>query len=77
MTQEPTASHALAIADHDIKGHAQQDHDDNEVLNLGWNEPKEHIPTPLVGGIHNEDLWILVRRFNKVSVLEIILASSS
>lgn len=63
--QEPTASHALALADHDVKGQAQQDHDE-EVVDLGWNEPKEQIAAPLVGGLDNEELWVLIRRFNKV-----------
>ncbi|KAM7212950.1 Protein of unknown function (DUF3292) domain containing protein [Rhypophila decipiens] len=64
MGGAPSLSHALATDDHDEKGHAQQDHE-KEVLNLGWNEPKEEIAAPLVGGIDNEDLWLLVRRFNK------------
>nr|POE78622.1 hypothetical protein CFP56_62873 [Quercus suber] len=62
--QEPTASHALAMADHDEKGHAQLDHD-LEVKDLGWNEQNNKIPNPLVGGLHNDELWILIRRFNK------------
>lgn len=62
-----TASHALAtnIAEHEEKGAAQQSHDE-EVKDLGWNEPEEKIPSPLVGGMDNEELWMLVRRFNKV-----------
>lgn len=65
LREEPTASHALAMADHDVKGVAQQSHG-AEVQDLGWNEPKEQIPAPLVGGLENEELWILIRRFNKV-----------
>ncbi|KAI8624146.1 hypothetical protein F5Y19DRAFT_480915 [Xylariaceae sp. FL1651] len=64
LTEEPTLSHALAMGDHDEKGHVQHARDD-EVVDLGWNEMKENIPTPLVGGIGNEDLWLLIRRFNK------------
>ena len=37
-------------------------------MDLGWNEPKEAVAKPLVGGLSNEDLWLLVRRFNKVRV---------
>lgn len=59
-----TASHALATSDHDDKGEAQQDHD-LEVKNLGWHAPQEEI-APLVGGMDNEYLWMLTRRFNKV-----------
>ena len=66
----PTESHALAheaanAAHPDEKGAAQVDHQ-QEVVNLGWNEPKEHVENPLVYGLTNEDLWLLVRRFNKV-----------
>jgi hypothetical protein len=65
ITDEPTESHALAVADHDEKGAAQAEHE-AEVVNLGWNEPPQQIANPLVGGLANEDLWVLVRRFNKV-----------
>lgn len=68
MTAEPTESHALAreaATRPEIKGAAQVDHG-QEVVNLGWNEPEQAVPKPLVGGLPNEDLWMLVRRFNKV-----------
>jgi hypothetical protein len=64
----PTASHALATADHDEKGIAQlhgQHNTEAEVKDLGWNERPEKIPAPLMGGLPNEELWMLVRRFNK------------
>jgi hypothetical protein len=50
-----------------VKGAAQMAHGE-EVVDLGWNEPKELVAKPLVGGLGNEDLWLLVRRFNKVRV---------
>lgn len=62
----PTESHALANADHDLKGATQIDHHEPGVKDLGWTEPPENIPKPLVGGLPNEHLWMLVRRFNKV-----------
>jgi hypothetical protein len=68
LTEEPTASHALAQASPEFKGSAQIAHD-ADVKDLGWNEPPSNIPAPLVGGIDNEELWVLVRRFNKVSQL--------
>ncbi|KAI9704357.1 MAG: hypothetical protein M1836_007220 [Candelina mexicana] len=61
----PTESHALAAADHGVKGAAQQDHGAAEVKDLGWQEHVSKVPTPLVGGLPNEELWVLVRRFNK------------
>ena len=66
LPQEPTISHGLAMADHDEKGVAQEAHD-HEVMDLGWHESNQRIPDPLVGGLANDDLWILIRRFNKVS----------
>jgi hypothetical protein len=72
LLQAPTESHALALeaataAPLEEKGAAQIAHGE-EVVDLGWNEPKELVAKPLVGGLGNEDLWLLVRRFNKVRV---------
>lgn len=64
--EAPTISHVLANQDHDEKGAAQFDHGQTEVKDLGWNEHVSDVPTPLVGGLPNEELWTLVRRFNKV-----------
>ena len=65
LGEQPTDSHALAVENHEKKGAAQLPHD-QEVVDLGWNEPGDRIASPLVGGLSNEDLWVLVRRFNKV-----------
>ncbi|KAF4988987.1 hypothetical protein FGRMN_9423 [Fusarium graminum] len=64
--EAPTVSHALAEESKDFeeKGAAQIDHGDVEVKNLGWNEEARHVP-PLVGGLKNEDVWTLLRRFDK------------
>ena len=62
----PTDSHALATQEHEQKGAAQQNHEEPEVKDLGWNKDPEHIPAPLVVGLPNEELWVLVRRFNHV-----------
>lgn len=70
LTDAPTESHALAMdaakAVHPAEAGAAQVQHQEEVVDLGWNEPKEHVAKPLVGGLSNEDLWLLVRRFNKV-----------
>lgn len=70
--ETPTLSHALATtAAHapsevmEEAGAAQGDHEE-EVVDLGWNEPASQIANPLIGSMKNEDLWLLVRRFNKV-----------
>ncbi|KAL9057170.1 MAG: hypothetical protein Q9162_002498 [Coniocarpon cinnabarinum] len=59
-----TASHALATAAQNEKGVAQEAYE-HDVKDLGWNEPQDNVPSPLVGGMDNEHLWMLVRRFNK------------
>ncbi|KAK3052055.1 hypothetical protein LTS18_012319, partial [Coniosporium uncinatum] len=48
----------------EVQGAAHQDHE-GEVKDLGWHKPEEQIPSPLVGRLPNEDLWLLLRRFNK------------
>ncbi|PBP28867.1 hypothetical protein BUE80_DR000130 [Diplocarpon rosae] len=63
--EHPTESHELANADHEEKGAAQIVLEHSEVTDLGWNDNPSDIPTPLVGGLPNEELWTLVRRFNK------------
>jgi len=37
---------------------------DPELEDLGWSEDPR-VPVPLIRGLNNEQLWILVRRFNK------------
>lgn len=61
----PSDSHALASADHEHIGAVQRNHEDGEVRDMGWQEHSKDMPTPLVGGLPNEELWTLVRRFNK------------
>jgi hypothetical protein len=65
LEEAPTESHALATAGHEEKGAAQEDHSAHEVKDLGWHAHPNDTPT-LVGGLPNEELWILIRRFNKV-----------
>jgi hypothetical protein len=73
LLDAPSESHALALEGakgvHPSEAGAAQIPHSEEVVDLGWNEPKEHVVAPLVGGLSNEDLWLLVRRFNKVRLL--------
>jgi hypothetical protein len=64
LTEGPSLSHALAITENTEKGLAQKYHDD-EVLDLGWNQKKHEVSQPLVGAMDNEELSLLIRRFNK------------
>lgn len=68
LAEDPSLSHALATGDHEVKGLAQtgQQPEGAEVLDLGWNQRKPEIAEPLVGGLDNEELWLLLRRFDKV-----------
>jgi len=67
-TNAPSASHALATADHEEKGAVQLE-GNNHYCNLNGaisnGDVNEAIPDPLVGGVSNEDLWTLMRRFDK------------
>ncbi|UNI15981.1 hypothetical protein JDV02_002462 [Purpureocillium takamizusanense] len=67
--EAPTASHALAdesLNDESVaQGASQVQHDDIEVRNLGWNDEAQRVPRPVVGGLTNEQLWTLIRRFDK------------
>lgn len=39
---------------------------DPEVKDFGWNAPPSKITVPLMHGLSNDDIYALVRRFNKV-----------
>lgn len=62
LTEEPTASHALAMADHDEKGEAQEEHED-EVKDLVSCDSRVHSfllvrrhPMSFMGSISYEDM---------------------
>lgn len=61
--QPPSDSHALATASHDVQGAVQRNSTDGEVRDMGFQTSP--VPKELVGGLNNEELWTLVRRFNK------------
>ena len=61
----PSDSHALANAHHEEKGAVQKNHAEGEVRDMGWRDHPADVPRPLVGGLPNDELWTLVRRFNK------------
>ncbi|KAJ5266980.1 hypothetical protein N7478_009788 [Penicillium angulare] len=65
IPEGPTDSHILSQVEQDEKGLSQQAGDDAEVTDLGWTQPSEHFDEALIAGLSNEDLWMLIRRFNK------------
>lgn len=64
----PTESHVLAQVEQDEKGLTQQAGDIAGVTDIGWTTPVDHIEESLVAGISNEDLWMLLRRFDQASL---------
>lgn len=69
----PTMSHELANVDHEEKGVAQQNYGQTEAKDLGWTSKASEVPSPLVHGLSNEELWTLIRRFNKARATRSIL----
>ena len=65
LAQKSSESHALATENHDLQGAAQEAGKEARVTNLGWQANAKDVAT-LVGGLPNEKLWTLIRRFNKV-----------
>lgn len=62
-SEPPSDSHALATADHELVGAVQKNQAIGEVRDMGFKTSP--VPKELVGGLENEELWTLVRRFNK------------
>ena len=71
LGQETSDSHKLATQHHELRGAAQEAGKEDQITNLGWQANAVGVDT-LVGGLRNEELWTLVRRFNKVSDLCIL-----
>jgi hypothetical protein len=64
LSNPATESHALATTIREEKGAVERNATTGEVKDLGWFEDPHRVPK-LVGGIENEELWMLLRRFNK------------
>ncbi|CAI7664546.1 unnamed protein product [Penicillium glandicola] len=65
ISEGPTESHVLSQVEQDEKGLSQKAGDTAEITDLGWGESPDAIEEPLVAGLSNEDLWMLIRRFDK------------
>jgi hypothetical protein len=63
----PTDSHILSQVnpDEEAKALAQKAGEDNQLSDLGWGR-SDVIEERIVQGLSNEDLFLLIRRFNKV-----------
>lgn len=49
---------------------------DNSIVSIGW-DPAEraegNVPENIVDGLENEDLWLSLRRFNKVRLITVCI----
>lgn len=70
LAQQTTTSHQLATGDHDygeLRGKAIEAGKDPNTTDLGWRANGNGVET-LVSGLPNEDLWTLIRRFNRACI---------
>jgi hypothetical protein len=61
----PTDSHVLSQVEQEDKGLIQRAGETTDITDVGWNNLADHTE-PLIAGLSNEDLWMLIRRFDKV-----------
>ncbi|KAJ9480925.1 hypothetical protein VN97_g12592 [Penicillium thymicola] len=73
IPEGPTESHVLSQVEQDEKGLSQKAGDTTELTNIGWGGSPDATEEPLVAGLSNEDLWMLIRRFDKVYALSWLL----
>ncbi|KIW93899.1 uncharacterized protein Z519_05214 [Cladophialophora bantiana CBS 173.52] len=69
LAQNTTTSHQLATGatgDHEVQGAVQRAGKEDRTTNLGWQANAVGVDN-LVGGLPNDELWTLIRRFNKAS----------
>lgn len=64
--QGPTNSHAISQAVSDEEGLVQKAGASQEVSDIGWEHGPGEIGEQIVPGLANDDLWMLLRRFDKV-----------
>ncbi|PLB53206.1 hypothetical protein P170DRAFT_404134 [Aspergillus steynii IBT 23096] len=61
----PTDSHFLSQVEQDEKGLAQKAGATQDVSDVGWGQSRDEFEERIVSSLSNEDLWMLIRRFNK------------
>ncbi|OOQ82934.1 hypothetical protein PEBR_36955 [Penicillium brasilianum] len=64
IPEGPTDSHVLAQVEQEDKGLIQKAGETADITDVGWNDPADQAE-PLIAGLSNEDLWMLIRRFDK------------
>lgn len=68
--QGPTDSHAISQIDPDEEGLVQKAGKTKAVSDIGWGQSPAAIEQRIMPGLSNEDLWLLIRRFDKVCRLK-------
>ena len=66
LPEGPTDSHVLSQVEQEEKGLSQKAGVTSSITDIGWNQNEVYSDEPLVAGLSNEDLWMLIRRFDKV-----------
>ncbi|KAI9043658.1 DUF3292 domain-containing protein [Aspergillus affinis] len=61
----PTDSHFLSQVEQDQKGLAEKAGVTQDVSDVGWGLSRDDFEERIVSGLSNQDLWMLIRRFNK------------
>lgn len=69
----PTDSHILSQVGQDEKGLAEKAGHTEEISDVGWYQSPGDIDERIVSGLSNEDLWMLIRRFDKARFLYSLL----
>ncbi|EED19877.1 conserved hypothetical protein [Talaromyces stipitatus ATCC 10500] len=64
-TDAPTDSHALAHAEVEETSLIRKLPGDEATSDIGWRQQPDEFDEPIIVGISNEDLYMLIRRFNK------------
>ncbi|KAJ6166862.1 hypothetical protein N7470_002309 [Penicillium chermesinum] len=60
-----TESHRLSKEYHDCLLAAKKPDDPTTIADLGWHRPPAEFEEPIVAGLSNDDLWMLIRRFDR------------
>jgi hypothetical protein len=73
LGQNTSTSHQLATGEYELRGAVHEAGKEDRTTNLGWQANAVGVDR-LVGGLPNDELWTLVRRFNKACINPVILS---
>lgn len=67
---EDTDSYDLAQVESEESGPIQPVNNGNRLFSTQWKPSSRTVEESLAAGLSNEDLWLLIRRFNKVCLID-------